>query len=97
MVIDDVLCVCTCSCTFEGTKEELRTHLEQCKFEGLKVRGCLPYSTKFLSCNFFFSVFRGLTSNLENFVRVNVHICTIRGDIYGIPQKNYAQFFWEIL
>ena len=26
-----------CSCSFEGTKEELRTHLEQCKFEGLKV------------------------------------------------------------
>ena len=26
-----------CSCSFEGTREELRTHLEQCKFEGLKV------------------------------------------------------------
>ena len=26
-----------CSCDFEGTKEELVIHLEQCKFEGLKV------------------------------------------------------------
>ena len=25
------------SCTFEGTREELVAHLEQCKFEGLKV------------------------------------------------------------
>ena len=25
-----------CSCGFEGTKEELSAHLEQCKFEGLK-------------------------------------------------------------
>ena len=26
-----------CSCSFEGTREELRSHLEHCKFEGLKV------------------------------------------------------------
>lgn len=25
-----------CSCTFEGTHEELGAHLETCKFEGLK-------------------------------------------------------------
>ena len=27
---------CACSCTFEGTREQLSEHLEQCKFEGLK-------------------------------------------------------------
>lgn len=31
------LCIFVYSCSFEGTKEELKTHLEQCKFEGLKV------------------------------------------------------------
>ena len=25
-----------CSCTFEGTHDELKAHLEKCKFEGLK-------------------------------------------------------------
>lgn len=26
-----------CSCTFEGTKEEMALHMNECKFEGLKV------------------------------------------------------------
>ena len=25
-----------CSCTFEGTHDELKAHLDKCKFEGLK-------------------------------------------------------------
>ena len=31
------LCILSDSCMFEGTHEDLAEHLEQCKFEGLKV------------------------------------------------------------
>ena len=40
-----ILCVyISVSCMFEGTREQLAEHLEQCKFEGLKVNThiCLP-------------------------------------------------------
>ena len=37
---DTILLCWSCSCTFEGTHEELAEHLEKCKFEGLKVSAC---------------------------------------------------------